>query len=509
MADVSHAPLQWDDVVDMFVSIICAGLKEQPMSMEMQEAKKRLYTNDGNIGAGKTMLLDDAIRYSNENGRPAIKIAEQAPKEISQLFYLGLKEKEKNGVKNPYAALAQMFFSAQRSQINQFGNAIAGRTNDYGFPDFPWGSTAKEVYTDRSRIGDTVFVAANWLSKDIDDNELRAIAAAAKTFPTFSFDVAVYLDCSSSTAKKRNEARAKANPERAHEADIPLSYFASLRLIHYIFLRECALRGANILVLDNTKYLTGKQLVEEVSSPLDAKAVKKIWQRSPKLDANASEEAVSEAFASVLSGYAAIRRSSFNPHEDALVKIENPKIPYIELIIAAMRAGKSTEVIRRAGVYKAANKRVKIVKPVIDDRWEAPGAASPEIITHDKTFRREAVAVDNLSDLTFTSEDTDVVIIDEAQFFGDQLIPYMLKHHWFHFIVAGLPSTSNLKPFGQVLACATIASKVTHLNGVCQKCGSFNAAFSPALIKKNSEILVGSEQYGTSCHACYTLMNVN
>lgn len=496
-------PISWEYALSTCIDLVCAGLVDKNMSAAMTMSKKKLTTVEGNVGVGKSTLIDATIVASHEAGRPAMKYLEQAPSDITNLFYLGLKAKKLNGGKNPYAALAQMFFACQRSTINAFANCSAGRANDYGFPEFPFGELAKEVWVDRSRKGDLAFMLANWLSGDIDDNCMRAIWAAIRTLPTFNFDLSVYIDCASATAKSRVESRAKANPDRSGEAGMPVEYLSKIRLLHYIIIRECAIRGAPIIVLDNSKYLTGEELLAAVSNPPTATGMLAAWSGSPALGPDATEDQLSDAFKFVLKRYSCITRASID-----LTRL-TPRVPFIELIIAGMRGGKSTEVIRRVGVYSAANKRVALVKPRIDVRWEKDGSESPEVITHDKVFRKNAVAVAKLSELTFKKDEVDVIALDEAQFFGHELIPYMLENHWFHFIVSGLPATSDLKAFGQVTDCVRIASKITHLNGVCQKCGSFNAAFSPALVKKNSDILVGSEQYGTACHACYPGMNVN
>jgi thymidine kinase/deoxyadenosine/deoxycytidine kinase len=489
-------PIDFDFALRVAVDVICAGLSNKNASSLMDKFQRFLYTLDGNIGMGKTTLLKAiAAKFGGK------VLTETAPKEIMQLFYKGLAEKNATGKPNHYAGIAQMFFSGQRSQINQFGNALAGRTNDFGFPDFPWGEEAVDVFTDRSRIGDFVFVLVNWLMGDIDDVTFLALMAASKTYPTFRFDTALYIDGSAETAKARGEKRASEDPERAHEKDIPLSYYEDLRKVHYLILRECALRGAPIVCLDNTKFLNADQAVNALVEKPSIEAIIKIWAASPKLTPSSTSAEVSAAFEQVLAGYEAAPKFKPTP-------LENPDIPYIEIVTAGMRGGKTTEMIRRHGQHKAADEKPPLlVKPKVEDKYDSEGSGSPQLVTHDGV-RRDCVSVQSLWDLKLDPNTHDVVLIDEAQFFKKELVPFVLSHPWARFIIGGLLAYSDLRPFGQIRDLVCFASKIDHYNSICQFCKNSNGAFSPALRKKTRDDEVGIH-YGSACHKCWSTQNVN
>lgn len=489
-------PLSYDHVMGVAVDVICTGLSNKNATKLMDKFQRRLRTLDGNVAMGKTTLLNNITKAFGGK-----VLYERAPKEIMALFYKGLKEKKMTGKLNPYAGIAQMFFSGQRSQINQFGNALAGRTNDFGFPDFPWGEEAVDVYTDRSRIGDFVFIILMWLMGDIDDDTFTALMAASKTYPTFLFDSALYIDGPADVAKARGDRRASEDPERAHEKDIDLSYYEDLRKVHYLILRECGLRGAPIVCLSNAEFLTPEQAMKAFTDLPSKEHIIEIWANSPNLTPTSTPEEVNDAFERVLKAYSVVPKLEPTP-------VENPKIPYIEIVTAGMRGGKSTEVIRRYGQHKAADEKPPIlVKPKVENKYESEAGGSPQIVTH-SGFRNDCISVNSLWDLKLDPVIHDVVIIDEAQFFKKELVPFVLEHSWARFVVSGLVAYSDLRPFGQIRDLICFASKIDHYGAICQFCKCNHAAFSPALRKKTRDDEVGIH-YGSACHKCWSEHNVN
>lgn len=493
----SSAPLSRDEVINTVVDVICDGLVNRNATPLMTRMQKRLVTLDGNIAAGKTTLL---AKVGEKTG--AKVMFEQAPKAIMELFYKAMEEKKRTGLPNEYAAQAQMYFSMQRAITNCNGNAIAGRTNDYGFPEFPWGEQARDVYTDRSRIGDMIFLVLNWLSGDISDASFNGIISANKTVPTFRFDVAVYIDARASVSKARSDGRAAANPERAHEVNIPLEYFEGIRKLHYIVLRQCALRGAPIVCLSNEEFLTVEQVVEATTRVPDQKHITRLWEFAPVITLDSAATEVDEAFSAVLKAYAELEKPE-------PVAAPNEPIPYVEVIIAGMRGGKTTELIRRYGQRRATPAKVKLVKPKKETRWVDPDAKGPPQVATHSGFRKECVTVASLEELKLDPATDEWVFIDEVQFFGNELMPFLMKHHWAKFVLAGLVAYSDLKPFGQLRDVICIASEVTHFKAVCQFCHQYNAAFSPALRRKTRPDEVGSIQYGSACSGCWAVHNVN
>ncbi|HMW27845.1 MAG TPA: thymidine kinase, partial [Ferruginibacter sp.] len=107
---------------------------------------------------------------------------------------------------------------------------------------------------------------------------------------------------------------------------------------------------------------------------------------------------------------------------------------WIEVICGSMFSGKTEELIRRLKRVKIANLKVEIFKPAIDVRYD-----QEKIVSHD-TNAIHSTPVDNSQTILLLAQDVDVVGIDEAQFFDDQVsvVCEQLAMRGIRVIVAGL-----------------------------------------------------------------------
>jgi thymidine kinase len=143
----------------------------------------------------------------------------------------------------------------------------------------------------------------------------------------------------------------------------------------------------------------------------------------------------------------------------------------LEVITGPMFSGKSEELIRRLKRARIARQRVACFKPDIDLRYHRTAIASHSDQTH------EACTVANVERLRETLfpllETTDVIGIDEVQFFDESIIPLSVEliHLGKRVVMAGLDTTFNAEPFGPVPALMAIADEVTKLSAVCMVCG--------------------------------------
>uniref|UniRef100_A0A6C0KAD8 thymidine kinase n=1 Tax=viral metagenome TaxID=1070528 RepID=A0A6C0KAD8_9ZZZZ len=133
-----------------------------------------------------------------------------------------------------------------------------------------------------------------------------------------------------------------------------------------------------------------------------------------------------------------------------------------EIIVGCMFSGKSTELLRRVGRYSAIGKKVLVVNSSLDSRGEGTQ-------THSGT-RTPATKVRNLMDLVDTQEyiDSEVIAVDEAQFFGD-LVEFHNKcvdDNGKILIVAGLDGTSEREPFGQIHMTLCKCDSIVKLNAM-------------------------------------------
>ncbi len=179
---------------------------------------------------------------------------------------------------------------------------------------------------------------------------------------------------------------------------------------------------------------------------------------------------------------------------------------YIEVITGCMFAGKTEELIRRIKVLEYAKKKIQVFKPLIDNRY-----SDDKIASHSGS-QAESVAVEKASDiLQLLQADTDVVAIDEVQFFDEDivLICECLADKGKRVMVAGLDMNFRGEPFGVMPELMTRAEFVTKLTAVCSQCGN-PATRTQRLVNGRPAkyddplVLVGAaESYTARCRHCH------
>lgn len=141
---------------------------------------------------------------------------------------------------------------------------------------------------------------------------------------------------------------------------------------------------------------------------------------------------------------------------------------WIEVITGPMFAGKSEELIRRLRTLSYAHKRIVSFKPAIDDRYD-----KTKIASHDGEMF-EAYAIKKASDIyDFIDKTTEVVAIDEVQFFGEEVVKIAndLADRGIRVICAGLDLDFRGEPFGPMPTLLAEAEFVTKLSAACTICG--------------------------------------
>lgn len=171
----------------------------------------------------------------------------------------------------------------------------------------------------------------------------------------------------------------------------------------------------------------------------------------------------------------------------------------IEVICGSMFSGKTEELIRRLKRAEIAKLKVQIFKPSTDTRYD-----DTDVVSHNYNSIA-ATAVDNSSAILLLGGDTQVIGIDEAQFFDEDLpqVCDRLANQGVRVIVAGLDMDFSGKPFGPVPALMAIAELVTKVNAVCVCCGN-PAMYSYRRVASDAKILLGEkESYEPRCRACF------
>ncbi len=174
---------------------------------------------------------------------------------------------------------------------------------------------------------------------------------------------------------------------------------------------------------------------------------------------------------------------------------------WIEVICGSMFSGKTEELIRRLKRVKIANLKVEIFKPSVDMRYD-----DIKIVSHDEN-KIQSTPVDNSQTILLLAQDVDVVGIDEAQFFDDQIasVCEQLALKGIRVIVAGLDMDYQGKPFGQVPNLLAIADYITKLHAICMKCGNI-ANISYRKVAVGGQLLLGEKElYEPRCRVCAAL----
>jgi len=172
---------------------------------------------------------------------------------------------------------------------------------------------------------------------------------------------------------------------------------------------------------------------------------------------------------------------------------------WIEVICGCMFSGKTEELIRRLKRAQIANQKVIVFKSAVDVRYN-----ETDIISHDEK-RLHATPIGNAHDILPLAADADVIGIDEAQFFEDDIVDVVekLALQGSRVIIAGLDMDYMARPFGPVPALLAHAEYVTKLHAICVKCGE-TASYSYRNSKNDNQILLGEKDvYEPRCRSCY------
>jgi len=173
---------------------------------------------------------------------------------------------------------------------------------------------------------------------------------------------------------------------------------------------------------------------------------------------------------------------------------------WIEVVCGSMFSGKTEELIRRLRRARIAQQRVASFKPALDNRY-----SETEVVSHDENAI-SSTAVDTADQILLLESDADVIGIDEAQFFGPELVTVCeeLARSGRRVIVAGLDQDFRGRPFEPIPQLMAVAEYVTKLHAICMRCGA-PANHSQRLSASDERVLVGAkEAYEPRCRRCFT-----
>ncbi len=172
---------------------------------------------------------------------------------------------------------------------------------------------------------------------------------------------------------------------------------------------------------------------------------------------------------------------------------------WIEVICGSMFSGKTEELIRRLKRAQFARQKVEIFKPALDTRYD-----EEKVVSHDENEIR-STPVPAAANIPILADDCDVVGIDEAQFFDDEIVKVCndLANRGVRVIVAGLDMDFKGNPFGPMPALMATAEYVTKVHAVCTRTGNL-AQYSYRKKANDDLVLLGeNEEYEPLSRAAY------
>ena len=173
---------------------------------------------------------------------------------------------------------------------------------------------------------------------------------------------------------------------------------------------------------------------------------------------------------------------------------------WIEVIAGSMFSGKSEELIRRLRRAKIARQKVQVFKPEIDARF-----SDNHIVSHSE-MRHESLNVRTAAQIReHIQPETEVVGIDEAQFFDNELIAVVneLAESGLRVIIAGLDTDYTAKPWEPMPQLLAIAEYITKTHAICMSCGQ-PANYTQRTFESEERVAVGGAgMYEARCRSCF------
>ena len=187
-------------------------------------------------------------------------------------------------------------------------------------------------------------------------------------------------------------------------------------------------------------------------------------------------------------------------------QIESQKLKgSIEIICGSMFSGKTEELLRRLKRAEFAKQKIAVFKPLIDTRYDAR-----KIVSHDsKSIKSKPVKL--ATEILDKIDNAEVIAIDEAQFFDEELIRIsnLLANQGKRVIIAGLDMDFKGKPFGIMPGLLAIAEHITKVHAICIECGTA-ANHSYRLTKNQQLIELGDKlEYKALCRNCFFVKEDN
>ena len=188
--------------------------------------------------------------------------------------------------------------------------------------------------------------------------------------------------------------------------------------------------------------------------------------------------------------------------------LENPvngnnQFGWIEVICGSMFSGKTEELIRRLKRAQFAKQKIEIFKPLIDKRFDE------NLVTSHDANQIPSTAVPAATNISVLANDCQVVGIDEAQFFDNDIVEICndLANSGIRVIVAGLDMDYKGNPFGPMPALMATAEHVTKVHAICTRTGNLAHYSYRKSDQKNLVVLGEKENYEPLSRSAFNKAN--
>ena len=181
------------------------------------------------------------------------------------------------------------------------------------------------------------------------------------------------------------------------------------------------------------------------------------------------------------------------------MNIINQKTGWIEVICGSMFSGKTEELIRRLRRAQIAKQNVVVFKPKIDNRYD-----KKKIVSHSKQ-ESQSIVIEKADEILQHAVFAQVIGIDEAQFFGNELVDIVqnLADSGKRVIVAGLDKDYRGVPFEPMPQLLAMAEYITKPLAICMRCGA-PANYTQRITRSKERVVVGAtDVYEARCRHCF------
>ena len=181
----------------------------------------------------------------------------------------------------------------------------------------------------------------------------------------------------------------------------------------------------------------------------------------------------------------------------------------LSLIVGPMFAGKTNELQRLIQQQKTLNTNYIVVKPKIDNRYEAN-----MMVSHNMN-KEACITLTHMSEIYeyVDSQKITRIFIDEGQFFSDlkEVVIDLVEKYKNHVVVSGLDGDFNRNKFGQILDLIPFCDTITKLSALCLNCNDgTHAIFSHRIIKTDEQIMIGEKDiYKSVCRKHYNELQIS